>query len=122
MKTIAAPHQFGKKGGCHGEGVGQARGTFLATMKSGHVGVYARDKGAPVYRQMMSPTTGRMYYGNSHQLWGPSIAKEIGKEPISELFRKTVETAFQTRLDHELNRLMSSIDPSRKGLSPTAAP
>jgi hypothetical protein len=91
-------------------------GTFLATMKSGHVGVWAHESGPPQYVRRISPTSGRTYYSQSNirQLWGPSIAKELVKEPTPEAFKKKVVEVFTPRLTHELERMIKSIDAKTK--------
>src|ERR1700730_8689094 len=78
-------------------------GTFLATMKSGHVGVWAHEQGPPEYVRRISPTSGRAYYSqaNIRQLWGPSIAKELVKEPTPAAFRAKVLDVFTPRLTQE---------------------
>jgi hypothetical protein len=60
----------------------------------------------------ISPTSGRAYYSqaNIRQLWGPSIAKELVKEPAPEAFKKKVLEVFTPRLTHELERMIKSID------------
>jgi hypothetical protein len=45
-------------------------------------------------------------------LWGPSIAQEMVKPATEQAFTKTVRY-FQSRLVHELDRIMTSIKPKR---------
>jgi len=87
-------------------------GTFLATMASGHVGVWAHEAGPAKYVRRISPTSGRAYYSqaNIRQLWGPSIAKELVKEPTPIAFKDKVGEVFTPRLTHELERMLKSID------------
>lgn len=111
------PHQT--KAGVVASPWGQRRlftGTFIATMKSGHLGVWAHEAGAAQYVRRISPTSGRSYWSQSNirQLFGPSIAKEMMKEPIPERFRKAVLGAFQPRLTHELERMLAAINPASK--------
>jgi hypothetical protein len=85
-------------------------------MKSGHVGVWAHEAGPAEYVRRISPTSGRAYYSqaNIRQLWGPSIAKELVKEPTPEAFKKKVIEVFTPRLTHELDRMINSIDAKTK--------
>jgi hypothetical protein len=54
-----------------------------------------------------------VYYSqvNILQLWGPSIAKEMVKEPTPTAFKKAVTDNFTPRLTHELERMIAAINP-----------
>jgi hypothetical protein len=84
----------------------------MATMKSGHVGVWAHETGAPTYARRVN-ASGHVYYSqvNIRQLWGPSIAKEMVKEPTPTAFKKAVTDNFTPRLAHELERMIAAINP-----------
>lgn len=87
--------------------------SFLATMPSGHVGVWKHGPGPARYVRRISPTSGRAYYSQANivQLWGPSIAKEMAKSPVPEAFRVSALGDFGPRLSHEIDRLFAQIDP-----------
>ena len=91
-------------------------GTFMATMSSGHVGVFAHESGPQNYARRVSPTTGRIYYSatNIRQLWGPSIAKELLRGETPEAFKKTATDNFVPRLTHELERMVACMDPKQR--------
>jgi hypothetical protein len=67
------------------------QGAFMATMQSGHVGVWAHEAGAPSYARRVN-ASGHVYYSqvNIRELYGPSIAKEMVKEPTPTAFKQAV--------------------------------
>jgi DNA-binding transcriptional regulator of glucitol operon len=86
------------------------QGAFMATVKSGHVGVWAHEAGPAQYARRV-----HAYYSqvNIRQLWGPSITKEMIKEPTPTAFKKAVTDNFTPRLTHELERMIAAINPGQ---------
>jgi hypothetical protein len=69
------------------------RGTFLATMKSGHVGVFKRVKGARKIKE----------------LWGPALPVELGRGQSGPIFADTFNTAIGPNLTREVNRVLDML-------------
>jgi hypothetical protein len=42
-----------------------------------------------------------------HMLWGPSIAREMQKFPVPQIFEDEIETRYPARLTHEINRIIA---------------
>lgn len=89
------------------------RGTFMANVGSLRGGVFQRvPNGRRVKKTRMGPK-GRpvVYYSQLpiRQLWGPSLARELGTEPTPQTFRKAVVQGVQGRINHEINFVMGRI-------------
>jgi hypothetical protein len=86
------------------------RGTFVATMPSGHVGIYVRVPGKARVKKVNA--RGRVYYSAPiRELWGPSIAKELIREPTPTIFRQRVRETTEPRLQHEIERALVGLKP-----------
>jgi hypothetical protein len=72
----------------------------------------AHEAGPAQYARHVN-ASGHVYYSqvNIRQLWGPSIAKEMVKEPTPAAFKKAVTENFTPRLTHELERMIAAINP-----------
>jgi hypothetical protein len=70
------------------------RGTFLATMRSGHVGVFKRVKGSRRLKE----------------LWGPSLPREMLRGEAPEAFRETFRNELAGKLAHEVRVVLLGLN------------
>jgi len=99
------------------------RGTFVATFKSGHTGIFQRvpKMGAGNQPIMTSRQRtfrrGKLVFAKGtpvpvmtlRELWGPSLAQELVRPPNPEVFHETVHAVLPARLEHELGRSLASL-------------
>jgi hypothetical protein len=101
------------------------RGTFLATMKSGHLGVWQRVSGGAERTRQRTTKFGRrgetITGERLRELWGPSLAVELMRAPNPQTYQATVTAAMQVRLPHELNFELSKKVAKTAGKAATAA-
>ncbi|AEV37543.1 prophage LambdaW5, minor tail protein Z [Pseudovibrio sp. FO-BEG1] len=75
---------------------GTHQGTFLATMASGHTGVFKRSSAArlPV-----------------RELWGPNPAADVQnhEDEFMDVLEDVADEKLRPRLEHEIDRLLSSL-------------
>lgn len=83
--------------------------TFLATMANGQQQVWVR-----VRQQNQQVRDFRRARGEAvpkqttiRMLWGPSIAREMQKFPIPQIFEDEIETRYPARLSHEIQRIIA---------------
>lgn len=71
--------------------------TFVATMKSGHTGIFKRTGAA----------TSGLYGGNDEiqELYGPNIVQMLGNREVQDKITQKAEAYFVARIEHEIDRL-----------------
>lgn len=79
-------------------------GTFVVTLRSGHVGVFKRTG--------QRTSTGRPQI---KELWGPSLARELVREDtqadsVPQIFRTTFATELPRVLSHEVDRVLGQLN------------
>ena len=85
-------------------------GSFIATMNSGHVGVFVRT--GDMKQVAHTGKNGRVTYRmrqSIRELWGPSLAIELMRKPTPQLFAQTALAAIGPRLQHEVSRLTKRV-------------
>jgi hypothetical protein len=90
--------------------------TFMATMRSGHVGVYVRKPGVSRRVTRMSRTTGKSYQSEMEirELWGPNLAEELVREPVPTTFRSAIADNLPRLINHEVERILAGIGGRKK--------
>jgi hypothetical protein len=96
-------------------------GTFLATMSSGHQGVFQRVAVGAKPRQRRAKVRGQLVATSAEvkiyrirELWGPSLAQELVRPPNPQAFRDTVIARLPGRMQHELGRSLAGL--AKKGI------
>lgn len=88
-------------------------GTFTLRMSSGYVGVFRRDTTAA--REVITTRSGRKMTARPiKELWGPSLAVEVMRNGIPQLFERTVMQKSMERLPHELQFAMDKAMGKKK--------
>jgi hypothetical protein len=89
--------------------------TFMATMRSGHVGVYVRVPGKSRREERVS-ASGRRYSTELgiRELWGPNLAEELVRDPVPSVFRVTTEANLPRLINHEVERALAGFGNPRK--------
>lgn len=70
------------------------RHAFVATMKSGHIGIFERQRG-------VKTSSGRE---KLNELFGPSIPQFAGRKHISDTVQKMAQKRFETRFNQQTER------------------
>jgi hypothetical protein len=94
------------------------RSAFLATMASGHVGVFARGKyagGQFQWRKQSSKNrramsaTGKKNWGDLtiNELTTISLPRSFGQEPVVKAVAMRMEQVFNDRMKHEVDRMVA---------------
>jgi hypothetical protein len=88
-------------------------GTFIATMKSGHKGVFWREW----HDQVKKPKDKNMVYGRLPQMYrlkikersGPRVPDIMGNDPVMKIILAKAEVRLHNNLEHELEYEMSKM-------------
>lgn len=94
------------------------RGAFTIRMKSGHLGVFTRSNRGESRRKMYrNEITGRMQGGQLpiREAWGPSLAKELVREPLPTKFKAKVTSIAPRVMNHEIQRVLTGLGRKRRG-------
>jgi hypothetical protein len=75
-------------------GGGPIKGAFVAKMQSGHIGVFRR------VGKTRLPIT---------ELYGPSVPQMLGHESVTEYIEEKAKERLESRLEHEINRLLRGV-------------
>ncbi|GEB35304.1 hypothetical protein BPA01_48840 [Brevibacillus parabrevis] len=86
-------------------GLAPVRGAFIAQMRSGHVGVFKRMRS---WRHKKVTRNGKTYWSGLpiRELYGPSVPGMVGSRKVVEHVEQEAKRRMETRLDHEMNRLL----------------
>ena len=80
------------------------KGAFIATMPSGHTGVYVRKAGGKyIYKKRNGRTVSEQL--PIRELYGPSVGGMYGNARVQAAVQRSVAENFERRLTHELKRL-----------------
>lgn len=84
------------------------RGTFLATMPSGHMGVFRRSR-TEVRRVKRYDKRGRVYYSQLPiiELAGPSIPRAMTQAAVVQAFENLVKERLPREYAHEIERVVN---------------
>lgn len=82
----------------------QRNDTFIAQMKSGHIGVFSRQSG-----KYSSKRGGGQ---NKHtealkELQSPAVPKQVGNEKVMKTIEDRVSEVIEKRIDHEIERILN---------------
>jgi hypothetical protein len=93
------------------------RGTFIATMQTGHMGVFRRNQTAS-RRERRYDERGRVYYTELPiiELAGPSIPRTMLQGPIKEAWEAKVRQRLPIEFERELNRVVSGFKGRQEGV------
>jgi len=89
------------------------RGTFIATMDSGHRGVFTRSKKGGARRVRQVDKRGRVYYSELpiRELAGPSIPRAMLQKEVVQTFNQIVGERLPLAFARELDRVMGRLTP-----------
>lgn len=76
-------------------------GAFIATMPSGHRGVFVREPGAK-HRKVAKGKTAGWHALPIRELWGPSIPAAVANEKVQQALLSFMQDRFPKLLDHEV--------------------
>lgn len=117
LKLSAFPYRQGRKG-VSVRAWGKRKqypGTFVAVMKTGHVGIFTRlgDRRGTARRVVAGRWAGKLYKPalKIKELWGPNVPREIAAKVIQQHIAKAFREAFMPELRRQLALLAG---PSRR--------
>lgn len=80
------------------------KGAFIATMPSGHRGVFVREENAK-HKKMMTRGKPSWHALGIRELFGPSIPDGLANKEVAEAFERFVDQSFPAILDREFSFL-----------------
>ena len=80
------------------------KGAFIATMPSGHRGVFVREENAK-HKKMMTRGKPSWHALGIRELFGPSIPDGLANKEVAAAFERFVDQAFPAILDREFSFL-----------------
>lgn len=80
------------------------KGAFIATMPSGHRGVFVREENAK-HKKMMTRGKPSWHALGIRELFGPAVPDGMANKEVAEAFARFVDQAFPAILDREFSFL-----------------